>query len=106
MTTPAQTPARAAHARVATDSPERYAKQLVAHLGRRVEWQTDGTASAAVFGGGTGRVLVGEGVLTLVAESASADGLAQVQDVLGRHLERFGARNELTVAWQPGPAAG
>lgn len=103
MTTPSQ--ARTAYARVVTDSPGRYAKQLVAHLGRRVEWVTEGVASAAVFGGGTGRVLVGEGVLTLVAESGTAEGLAQVQDVLGRHLERFGARNELAVAWQPGAAA-
>jgi uncharacterized protein len=31
--------------------------------------------------------------------------LARVQDVLGRHLERFGQRNELAVTWTE-PAAG
>jgi hypothetical protein len=41
---------------VATDAPERYAKQLLAHI----------------------------------------------EDVLGRHLERFGARRELVVTWQRG----
>ena len=88
-----------ARADVATDAPERYGKQLVAHLGRRVEWTTDGDTSSARFGDGTGRVVVGDGVLTLLAEAPDAEGLARVQDVLGRHLERFGQRNELVVSW-------
>jgi uncharacterized protein len=88
-----------ARADVPTDAPERYAKQLVSHLGRRVEWSTDGATSTARFGDGTGRVVVGDGVLTLHAEAPDAEGLARVQDVLGRHLERFGQRNELVVTW-------
>ena len=33
--------------------------------------------------------------------------LAQVQHVLGSHLERFGQRNELTVTWsEPDAGAG
>jgi uncharacterized protein len=88
-----------ARADVPTDTPERYAKQLVAHLGRRLEWATDGGTSTARVGEGTGRVVVGDGVLTLLAEAPDAEGLARVQDVLGRHLERFGQRNELVVSW-------
>jgi hypothetical protein len=88
-----------ARADVATDSPERYAKQLVSHLGRKVAFDTDGPASTAAFGAGTGTVLVGDGVLTLLAEAPDADGLARVQHVLGSHLERFGQRNELVVTW-------
>jgi len=88
-----------ARADVPTDAPERYAKQLVAHLGRRLEWATDGGTSTARVGEGTGRVVVGDGVLTLLAEAPDAEGLARVQDVLGRHLERFGQRNELVVSW-------
>ena len=95
---------------VPTGDPARYAKQLVAHLGRRVEFTTEGALSSARFGQGTGRVLVGEGVLTLLAEAPDAEALARVQDVLGRHLERFGQRNELVVTWVTGgdatPAAG
>jgi uncharacterized protein len=88
-----------ARADVPTDTPERYAKQLVAHLGRRLEWATDGGTSTARVGEGTGQVVVGDGVLTLLAEAPDAEGLAWVQDVLGRHLERFGQRNELVVSW-------
>ncbi len=88
-----------ARADVLTDTPERYAKQLVSHLGRRTEFTTDGPTSTASIAGGTGVIQVGDGVLTLLAEAPDAEALAVVQDVLGRHLERFGQRNELTVVW-------
>ncbi len=88
-----------ASARVATDAPERYAKQLVSHLGRRLTWQTDGATSRAVIGDGVGTVVVGDGVLTLRAEAPDAETLTRIQHVLGSHLERFGQRNELTVTW-------
>jgi uncharacterized protein len=84
---------------VATATPGRYAKQLVAHLGRKVAFSTDGATSTATIGGATGQVIVGDGVLTLVAEGADPAAVTVVEDVLGRHLERFGARNELTVHW-------
>ena len=84
---------------VVTATPERYAKQLVSHLGRRTEFTTDGATSTAAIAGGTGVIEVGEGVITLRAEAPDAETLARVQDVLGRHLERFGQRNELTVLW-------
>ena len=88
---------------VATDSAARYAKQLLAHLGRRtpvepVEGETD--AGRLVFADGTGTVRPGVDALVLVAEAADLTGLAHVEDVLARHLERFGARRELVVAWR------
>jgi uncharacterized protein len=33
------------------------------------------------------------------------EALERVQDVLGRHLERFGQRNELVVTWAEEPDA-
>ncbi|TFV88739.1 DUF2218 domain-containing protein [Blastococcus sp. CT_GayMR16] len=94
-----------ARADVPTEAPARYAKQLVSHLGRRVEWTTDGAVSTATIAGGTGIVEVGDGVLTLRAEAPDSESMARVQDVLGRHLERFGQRNELVVTWSGGPGA-
>jgi hypothetical protein len=91
---------------VATDAPERYAKQLVAHLGRRTEWTTEGPVSTATIAGGTGVIEVGEGVLTMLAEASDTETLDRVKDVLGRHLERFGQRNELTVVWTQSRPAG
>ena len=95
-----------ARADVPTDAPARYAKQLVSHLGRRVEWTTEGPVSTATIAGGTGIVEVGDGVLVLRAQAVDAEGLERVQDVLGRHLERFGQRNELVVTWTADPTEG
>lgn len=39
--------------------------------------------------------------LRLQAQAVSAEGLERVQDVVGRHLERFGQRHELDVRWTP-----
>jgi hypothetical protein len=94
-----------ARADVPTDAPERYAKQLVSHLGRRVEWTTEGPTSTAAIAGGTGVVEVDDGVLTLRAQAPDSESLERVQDVLGSHLERFGQRNELVVTWSDDPAA-
>jgi uncharacterized protein len=90
-----------ARADVVTDTPARYAKQLVAHLGRKVDFTVDGPTSTAHIGGGTGTVVVGERLLTLIAEGPNESVIARVQHILGSHLERFGARNELVVDWQP-----
>ena len=42
-----------ARADVLTTDPDRYAKQLVSHLGRRVDFATEGAISSARFGEGT-----------------------------------------------------
>lgn len=95
-------------AHVRTQAPGRYAKQLLSHLGRKAEAETypSGAAEAAeitggklVFADGSGVLQVVPGELTLHADADTADGLAHVQDVLGRHLVRFGARDELVVDW-------
>jgi hypothetical protein len=89
---------------VPTDAPVRYAKQLLAHLGRKnavevVEGAPD--AGRLLFAYGTGTVRPEDGRLVLEAVADDAEALARVQDVLGRHLERFGARRELVVRWSP-----
>src|SRR5215216_3734678 len=70
---------------VATDAPDRYAKQLVAHLGRKISFTTEGGTSTATFGDTTGQVVVGDGVLTLLVSGPDADGVARVENVLGSH---------------------
>ena len=84
---------------VATEAPARYARQLVAHLGRKVTFTTDGTTSTAAIGTATARVVVGNGVLTLRAAGSDEESVALVEHVLGDHLERFGRRHELAAHW-------
>ena len=94
------TPAITRRAVVVTDAPARYAKQLIAHLGRKLQFTTEGATSTTAIGDATGRVIVGDGVLTLVAAGGDEQAVARVEHVLGSHLERFGQRAGLTVTWK------
>ena len=90
---------------VATDAPERYAKQLLSHLGRKntvetVEGERQG--GRLLFSYGTGTVRPEDNHLVLEATAEDPDSLAHVEEVLARHLERFGAKRELAVTWQRG----
>jgi hypothetical protein len=93
-------PLVSSRAEIVTDVPARYAKQLVSHLGRKVEFVQDGNSWTAHVAGSVARITVGEGVLVLQAEAPDHEGLARLEGALGNHLERFGQRRELTVAWQ------
>jgi hypothetical protein len=41
-----------------------------------------------------------DGALLLTAAAPDVEQCERVKDVLGRHLERFGAKRELVVVWQ------
>jgi hypothetical protein len=90
---------------VSTDASERYGKQLLSHLGRKVHTEPlpdrPAPAGRLLFAYGVGTVLPMPGQLILRATAANQESLARVQDVLQRHLEKFGARRELTVTWGP-----
>ncbi len=85
---------------MATDRPERYAKQLASH------WAKRGPATeeegATVLRWETGQVIVlrpAEGILEVevsVPDDGDVDRFAQV---VKDHLERFGSRDELNVVW-------
>ena len=85
---------------VMTANPARYAKQIVSHLGRDEPFTIDGATSTVQWGSATAGVVVGDGVLTLLAAAPDEAGVAFVERVLGDHLVRFATREELTVTWQ------
>jgi uncharacterized protein len=91
-----------AHADVATDAPDRYARQLVSHLGRKLAFTFDGACSRFSLDSAGGGIEVRDAVLRLTAHAPDRTGLERVKDVLGRHLERFGARAGLQVVWTDG----
>jgi hypothetical protein len=93
--------AHAASATVATAAPERYAKQLASHLGRRCEIREEADGIRVVLAD-TGDCLLAarEGALDLLATAVGAEELERVTHVVGSHLERFGQRNELQVHWR------
>ncbi len=85
---------------VVTDRPGRYGKQLVAHLSRRTagEWDEQLGTGWIDFSGARAELTTRGEALHLVIW-ASPDQLDRYEDVVGRHLVRFGARDELVVRW-------
>jgi hypothetical protein len=91
---------------VATDAPARYAKQLVSHLGRRLEGSVDEDSGVGRLTGPAFAVTLepAGSALVLEASAEDAEGLDRITDVVGSHLQRFAASTEeLTVAWVPVP---
>lgn len=84
---------------VVTERPERWAKQLASHFGTKIEVVSADSGHTLAFGAGQGEILPGDGVLVLHAHADDEAGLETVQRVLGGHLERFAAKDGLTVTW-------
>lgn len=93
-------PELTATATVPTATPERYAKQLASHLGRRCEIREE-TDGIRIVLADTGDCLLTsrDGALDLSATAHGPEELDRVMHVVGSHLERFGQRNELQVSW-------
>ena len=83
---------------VRTDRPGRYGKQLVSHLSRHSvgEWSDESQSGSISFDAGRATLRSSDGVLHLEVEG---DDIARLEDVVGRHLVRFGAKDELVVQW-------
>ncbi len=86
-------------ARVATDRPERYAKQLSEHLGRRNAPVTEPDGIRLIFARGTCLMTPAADHLLLTAAAADSESLGAVEDLVARHLVRIGRRDELAVEW-------
>jgi hypothetical protein len=89
---------------VQTSSPQRYAKQLASHLGRRSEVIEQPAGTLLRLAGGECLLRAQDQALELVASGPTAEDLQRVMNLVGSHLERFGKRNELKVDWE-GPVA-
>lgn len=93
-----------AEARVPTERPERWIKQLVSHLGRRLEGSLDEESGVGTLTGpGMAATLSPtDGGLLLEARADDQEQLDRITDVIGGHLERFAASTEpMTVTWHP-----
>ncbi|MGH3726887.1 MAG: DUF2218 domain-containing protein [Mycobacterium sp.] len=83
------------HGVIVTDRPERYAKQLAQHwAAKSTVTELEGDAIQIEISPDAVTVLRPKpGELHVEASSP------EFGDVVKRHLERFGARDELTLAW-------
>jgi hypothetical protein len=85
---------------VATEKPVPYMKQLCKHFGHKIEARFTEEDGEIVFGMGVCRLdATGADALVLHATSDDDAGLERLEGVVGSHLERFGKRDALAVAW-------
>lgn len=94
-------------ARVSIASPRRYLGQLCKHFGHKITATYDedyksGRIGFPDRGDCTLSADEAENLLVMRVTAASEPELAQLEGVIGRHLERFAFRDPVTVAWTRG----
>ena len=106
MTPPSPTAVSTAH--VKTDRPARYGRQLTSHMGRKISaaWdEASSTGSLDMNRGGTSTGVCDlscqPGALVLRL-SSDEEHLAHLEEVIGIHLARFGAKQGMVVRWERG----
>jgi beta-glucosidase len=88
------------HGTMATERPERYAKQLAAHWARKGSAGEEDGATVIRFETGQVVKMWPDGGLLRVEASVPEDGDPdRFAQVVKEHLERFGQRHELDVVW-------
>jgi hypothetical protein len=90
---------RSSHAIVPSDRADRYVKQLVSHLGRKAGVVSSGEGHRLSLSAGDCVVRSVQGRIELVAQADTEQALHAVEQVVARHLVRFGQRDELRVTW-------
>ncbi|WP_068400152.1 DUF2218 domain-containing protein [Kribbia dieselivorans] len=89
-------------ASVLTDRAARYGKQLCSHLGRKAiaVWDAEDGTGRIGFDDATHVELVAAPFSLDFTLTATEENVDLFEDVVGRHLVRFGAKDELEVTWQ------
>lgn len=88
------------HAEVATDKPVAYMRQLCKHFGHKVDASFGEDSGYIQFEFGRCDLQSNIQTLTLDVSAADAESHERMERVIGSHLERFGRRDNLSVAWQ------
>ncbi|QDV07819.1 hypothetical protein Poly30_33520 [Planctomycetes bacterium Poly30] len=90
----------AAHARVATPTPERYVTRLCKHFAHKVEVERDEGHGRIAFPFGTCTLDAEPDTLVMRVEGDDAEAVSRLEDVVTRHLHGFVPAGEsLAVTW-------
>src|SRR5690242_14762107 len=91
--------------RVETERASIYLQQLCKHFAHKRPVEFTPEKGQIALSAGMCRLTATDGVLTIRAEAEDAGRLAQLQDVIARHLERFAFRNPVALDWHAAAAA-
>jgi hypothetical protein len=84
---------------VATEKPVPYMRQLCKHFGHKVEASFGEDSGYIKFDFGRCELHADGSKLTLEVSAADQESHERMERVIGSHLERFGRRDGLSVAW-------
>lgn len=90
-------------ARVITHRPAVYLQRLCKHFAMKTPAEFDDQRGSVQFAMGACELHVEPEALLLRAQAADQASLAQVQHIVGDHLERFGHHDRLKVDWTAAP---
>jgi hypothetical protein len=88
-----------ARAEIATGHASRYLQQLCKHFAHKLPVTFDPAQGRIEFSIGTCQLAATPGLLAMRAEAVDEANLAQLEQVVASHLERFAFREELKVGW-------
>ncbi|MFI5835775.1 GNAT family N-acetyltransferase [Micromonospora sp. NPDC051300] len=88
-------------ARVVTDRPHRYLKQLVSHMGHKVPTELDEERGSVIFSLGRCLLVASTAHFDMIVKAGAADAAAAVEDTITSHLLRFATKDPLVVDWLP-----
>ena len=88
--------------RIETEYASRYLQQLCKHFAHKIPATFDAETGRIEFSIGVCELAVAKDALVLHVTAADEETLAQMEDVVARHLVRFAFRDELIVNWQRG----
>lgn len=88
-------------AKLTIDRPERYAKQLAAHISHKAQdsSEADGVTTITFGFGGSGTISVNSDSVLLTAQAETQENLETAQNVLGRHLLKFAKLEDKSLDW-------
>ena len=86
-----------------TDRPNRYAKQLTNHMSRKHggEWIEESATGWINFEIAKARLACTRNSIVITLTARNAEDRERLEDVIGRHLEKFGAKDNLVLTWEP-----
>jgi hypothetical protein len=89
-------------ATLATANAKRYLGQFTKHFAHKLptDLAEDLSTGSVTFGAGSCRLAATPDLLTLTLDGPDAD-IANLQDVVDRHLVRFAFREDISLAWTP-----
>lgn len=87
-------------AQVATPKASRYLQQLCKHWQHKLAVTFDPQRGRVEFSIGECRMEAAPELLTLTLAAPDAEKLAQLQEVVASHLQRFAFKDDLKIAWR------